>query len=159
MKKVFEHNGYHGSAEISMEDGCLFGEILFINDLVLYQADTVENLEHEFRLAVDDYIKTCKEVGKEPDKPFKGSFNVRVSSDLHRKASVNAVKEDITLNELVGKALEYYLDKPDRANNITHNDHHHHYSSSGLPPGIFDTTFGNIEEGQQWQISPSILSH
>jgi len=111
MSKIFEHNGYLGSAEVSVEDRCLYGKILFINDVVTYEADTFEKLEIEFIAAVKDYIETCKEIGKEPQKSFKGSFNVRIREELHRKAALEAVKEDISLNEFISKAIEAYIHK------------------------------------------------
>ena len=56
-------------------------------DLVLYRIECadIQNVEKEFHEAVDDYLEFCKEVGKEPDKEYKGSFNVRISLELHKK--------------------------------------------------------------------------
>ena len=59
--------------------------------------------------AVDDYLDTCKAVGKEPQRPFRGAFNVRVPRPLHRSAAVRAVVEQTSLNEVVVRALEAYL--------------------------------------------------
>ena len=80
--KYFEYNGYLGSCKVSIEDNCLHGKIEFISDLVNYEAQTTEELRKEFELAVDDYLTHCKEVGKSPDKTFKGSFNVRIGYEL-----------------------------------------------------------------------------
>jgi len=71
MKQTLEHAGYCGSAEISVEDGCLFGKILFINDLIMYSADSFPELKKEFQAAVEDYLETCQQVGKEAERPFK----------------------------------------------------------------------------------------
>ena len=49
---------------------------------------------------------TCKEMKREPQKPFKGSFNVRIPPALHRKAAKKATLMGISLNQLVQKALE-----------------------------------------------------
>ena len=68
MKTTFEYHGYYGSAEPSIEDNCLYGKILRINDLVLYEADTMTELHKAFTAAVDDYIETCRTIGKEPQK-------------------------------------------------------------------------------------------
>ena len=65
MNDTFEHNGYTGSVETSVNDQCLHGKILFITDLITYEAGTVAELEAEFIAAVDDYIETCKVIGKE----------------------------------------------------------------------------------------------
>jgi len=69
--KYFEYKGYLGSCKVSIEDKCLHGKIEFINDLVNYEAQTTEELNEEFELAVDDYLMHCQEVGKSPDKTFK----------------------------------------------------------------------------------------
>lgn len=103
--KHFEYNGYVGSIEFSIEDNVLYGKILGIKDLVNYEADTLANLKKEFELAVDDYLETCNEIGKEPEKPFKGSFNVRTGRELHKKAVTTAKERGIKLNELVKIAL------------------------------------------------------
>lgn len=75
--KSLKHKGYVGSSNISLEDNCLYGKIEFINDLVTYEGQTPEELKAAFIEAVDDYIETCKELEQAPEKPFKGSFNVR----------------------------------------------------------------------------------
>jgi predicted HicB family RNase H-like nuclease len=48
----------------------------------------------------------CTEKGKEPEKPFKGSFNMRISTDLHRKAALTASARGISLNMLVENAIK-----------------------------------------------------
>jgi predicted HicB family RNase H-like nuclease len=97
----FNHKGYQGSVKVSVEDNCLHGKIEFISDLVNYEAETVEQLEKEFKLAVDSYLETCKEVGMEPKKPFKGSFNVRIGQELHEKAAKRAGEIGKTLNDYI----------------------------------------------------------
>ena len=99
--KYFEYKGYLGSCKVSIEDNCLHGKIEFISDLVNYEAQTTEELRKEFELAVDDYLEHCKEVGKAPDKTFKGSFNVRIGCELHQKATKKAENMGKTLNEYI----------------------------------------------------------
>ncbi|MFZ2449427.1 MAG: type II toxin-antitoxin system HicB family antitoxin [Methylovulum miyakonense] len=97
----FNYKGYQGSVKVSVEDHCLHGKIEFIGDLVNYEADTVSELEKEFRLAVDSYLETCKATGMEPKKPFKGSFNVRIGQELHEKAAKRASDIGKSLNEYI----------------------------------------------------------
>jgi predicted HicB family RNase H-like nuclease len=104
-----KYKDYLGSAEVSQKDACLHGKILFIQDLVTYEATTVPELEQSFQDAVDDYLETCKEVGKEPDRPFTGTFQIRISPDAHRQAAMEAKLLDQSLNEWVGKAIELRL--------------------------------------------------
>ena len=108
-ESIFKYKGYSGSVECNLDDKCLFGKILFIDDLVLYEGNTVEELEVSFKEAVDDYLKTCKEIGKEPQKAYSGSFNVRVKPEVHRTLVEKALGKGISLNELVKDAFEYYI--------------------------------------------------
>ncbi len=110
MKEMFEYKGYYGSVRYNAEDEILYGKIEFIRDLVDYQGADVQELKKAFEDSVDDYISTCKELDKEPDKPFKGSFNVRVGEELHRKAHYLAIERGISLNEVTSKALDAYVE-------------------------------------------------
>lgn len=67
---------------------------------------SVADLKKAFHEAVEDYLETCAELGKDPEKTYKGSFNVRISPELHRKAANLASLRKITLNELVKKAID-----------------------------------------------------
>lgn len=108
-KELLEYNGYSGSVEISIKDGCAHGKILFINDLVTYESDSIPQLKCEFEDAVDDYLETCKEVGKDPDKSLTGSFNARIGGDLHKKAVLRAIHDDVSLNKVLICSMEMYL--------------------------------------------------
>ncbi|HWX02139.1 type II toxin-antitoxin system HicB family antitoxin [Collimonas sp.] len=99
--KILSHKNYSGSIEVSLEDGCLHGEIMFINDLVSYESETVGGLQAAFEKAVDVYLDKCRREGLEPDKPCSGTFNVRLSPELHRNASVAAARKGQSLNDFV----------------------------------------------------------
>lgn len=87
-------------------DEVFFGKIEGINDLVTFEGENVKDLKKAFEEAVDDYIELCKEVGKEPMKSFKGSFNIRISPELHVKAFEKALIEGKSLNQFVQQAIE-----------------------------------------------------
>lgn len=97
----FEYKGYLGSVKVSVADKCMHGKIEFINDLVNYEAETVEELKKEFEASVERYLEHCKLVGKEPNKPFKGTFNIRIGHELHEKSAKRA--------EEIGKSLNDYI--------------------------------------------------
>ena len=105
MSNILEYNGYYGSCDVSFEDGVIFGKLLHINDLVTFEADNPHDLEIAFKESVDDYLDFCKQNGKNPDKPFRGSFNVRISPENHRNAAIQAAKQNMTLNQFVEKAI------------------------------------------------------
>ncbi len=106
---ILEYKNYEGTAELDMNRNICRGKILFINDLVTYEASSPEKLQGEFEAAVDDYIETCKMVGKEPQKPLKGQFNVRISPELHRAAALLATAAEGSLNDVVVQALTAFL--------------------------------------------------
>jgi predicted HicB family RNase H-like nuclease len=80
-----------------------------IDDLVTFEANMVEDLEQNFQDSVDEYVKTCQKLGREMQKVYKGFFNVRISPKLHKLAYQRALKNNISLNALVGKSLEKYI--------------------------------------------------
>lgn len=110
MKNYLEFRGYQGTVEYSAEDNCLFGQIIGINDLVNYEALEVSELKKAFEEAVTDYLETCTELGKEPEKIFKGVFNVRTSKQVHKKLALLAARKNMKLNELATKAFTYLVD-------------------------------------------------
>lgn len=106
---VLKYKGYEGTAELCMSRGVCRGKLLFIKDLVTYESDTPAQLQPEFEAAVDDYLDTCAALNREPAKPFRGLFNVRISPELHRSAALRAAEEGIALNDVVVKALDAFL--------------------------------------------------
>jgi predicted HicB family RNase H-like nuclease len=106
MNDILQYKGYFADIHFSAEDEVFFGQLIGISDLVNFEADTVKGLKKAFKEAVDDYLATCKELKKEPDKTYKGSFNVRISSDLHKKAAIFAAINKMTLNDFVRHAID-----------------------------------------------------
>ena len=106
MKDVLTYKDFIGSVHFSAEDEVFFGKIEGINDLITFEGTTVSELQQVFHEAVEDYIELCQEVGKRPFRSYKGSFNVRISPELHKKAVRKATLQGISLNQFVQKALE-----------------------------------------------------
>jgi predicted HicB family RNase H-like nuclease len=106
MSNKIEYNGYIGTVEYSQEDKCFFGKLEMINDLVTFEAESASDLENNFKNSVDEYLKTCEELGREPQKAFKGVFNVRTGSELHLTAVRNAHKMGVSLNSYIKNLIE-----------------------------------------------------
>ena len=106
---ILEYKGYHTKVEFDSENFILTGKIEGINDLVNFECEDINEVEHEFHAAVDDYLEFCKEVGKEPDKEYKGTFNVRIDPALHKQLSNMAMKNGDTLNASVEKSIREYV--------------------------------------------------
>jgi len=117
MNDIIKHKDYSATVHFSTEDEVFYGNILGINDLVTFEGQSVRDLKKAFKDAIEDYIQTCKELNKTPEKTFKGSFNVRVSPHLHREASFVALqKKNVTLNEFVKGAISYAIKHTDIVN-------------------------------------------
>ena len=106
MANTIEYNGYIGSIEYSPEDKCFFGKLEMIDDIVTFEAHTAQELEENFHNAVDEYIATCKTLGREPQKVYKGVFNVRIDPKLHKKVYKEAMKAGMSLNAFVQQVLK-----------------------------------------------------
>lgn len=111
MKNLLKYKEYYGTAEFSPDDEVFFGKIAFIRSLINYQADNAKELKQAFQDAVDDYLETCKERGIEPEKPFKGSFNVRIGEELHSEAAIYAEVMGESLNKFVFESVKERVDK------------------------------------------------
>lgn len=109
MNNTIEYKGYVGSVEFSEEDCLFYGKVQGIRALISYEGENAADLISDFHGAVDDYLAICLEEGKEPEKAFKGSFNVRVSPELHRTAAIYAIGHQMSLNSLVDQSLAKYL--------------------------------------------------
>lgn len=105
MKNTMEYKGYVGSVEFSEEDCLFFGKVLGIRSLISYEGADAKQLVKDFHDAVDLYLETCIETGNVPEKAYKGSFNVRISPELHKQAAIYALSQQISLNALVERAV------------------------------------------------------
>lgn len=97
MSNTMEYKNYVGSVEFSESDGVFFGKVMGIRAMISYEGTTAKELVEDFHGAVDDYLELCEEEGKEPERAYKGSFNVRVSPELHKQAVIYASSRQMSL--------------------------------------------------------------
>jgi len=109
MSNLLEYKGYCGTVEYSAADDVLFGKVLGIKGLISYEGESVQSLKVDFEGAIDDYLETCAAEGVEPQKPYKGNFNVRISPELHRSLAIYSVTHGQTLNSTVEEAIKRYV--------------------------------------------------
>lgn len=114
---IMKYKQFEGTADVDMDRAVCHGKILFIDDLVTYEAPTPDELRRAFQEAVDDYLDTCAELGRDPQVPLKGVFNVRVHPSLHRAAVLRSVTDNVSLNEIVVRALDAYVNTSSVVNN------------------------------------------
>ena len=103
-----EYKGYIGKVEFDDEAGVFHGEVINLRDVITFQGETVEELRQAFRESVDDYLAFCAERNEEPEKPYSGTFTVRISPELHRDIALRARMAGKSLNgwviDLLGQA-------------------------------------------------------
>ncbi len=112
MNDILQFKGYYAEVHFSADDDVFYGKLLGISDLVSFEGSSVTDLKKAFHEAVEDYLITCEELGKDPEKIYKGSFNVRIPPELHRKAANYASIRKMTLNDLVKQAIDGVVSKP-----------------------------------------------
>lgn len=141
------HKGYTGTIEASIEDGCLHGQILFITDIITYEGNTVEEIQTSFKEAVDHYLRYCKETGKPANKPYSGTFNVRVGQELHRKAAEISYHQGITLNEFVAQSIKTAIAQ----NGIIKLEHTHHHNITITDNQTSATVVATTDKPLAWE--------
>ena len=109
MSDMLDYKGYSGTVEYSKADNVLYGKVLGIKGYISYEGDSLQALIEDFKNVVDDYLEECAEDGVEPQKPYKGSFNVRISPELHRTIALYSASRGQTLNSTVEEALKRYV--------------------------------------------------
>ena len=105
MNNLMEYKGYIGSVEFSEADGILFGKVQGIRSRISYEGKDVKELVRDFHGAVDEYLAMCEEEGSTPETAYKGSLNVRLGADLHRRAAIYAITHQQSLNSFIEDAV------------------------------------------------------
>ena len=120
MNDILQYKGYYAEIHFSAEDEVFYGKLIGINDLVNFEADSVKGLKKAIKKAVEDYLETCQNLNKAPDKTYKGSFNVRIPSELHKEAALFAAIKKITLNDFVRYAIDFTISKEKNSHVTSH---------------------------------------
>ena len=100
------YKGYQGKFEYDQDADIFHGEVLHLNDVVTFQGRSIDELKKALADSVEDYLQLCKEVGKEPEKPFSGKFNIRISPELHQKIAKKAAEAGVSLNSWIIRYFE-----------------------------------------------------
>lgn len=103
---TLKYKGYSGTVEYSEEDNCLFGKIIGISkNIVTYEGKTVEELKADFEAGVDIYLESCIERGIKPQKPYSGSLNIRIPSEVHSQLALKAQMTGRSINAIIKDLL------------------------------------------------------
>lgn len=99
-KNVLEYEGHRARADFDGDDDCSVGHIVGINDIVGFHGSTVDEMKAAFKEAVDDYLDTCRRVGKSPERTYSAAMMFRVSPETHASSAQLADLRGLSLNQL-----------------------------------------------------------
>lgn len=104
---VLTYKGYQGAVEY--EDRSLIIQLLHIDDFISTSVKNSDEVETAFHDLVDDYLTSCAKAGRPPNKPYKGSLNIRMEPELHRQVAYAATAGGTSLNSWIVSALREKL--------------------------------------------------
>lgn len=109
MSQLLKYKGYEGSVEYSLKDQVLYGKVLGIKSLLSYEGQTIAELEEDFRGVIDEYLEMCKAHHQDPEPSYSGTFNVRITPELHHQLAIKAAAQHQSLNATTAQAIRNYV--------------------------------------------------
>jgi predicted HicB family RNase H-like nuclease len=106
-----KYKGYKASIAYDEEDKIFVGEVIGVSDSLNFHGYSIDELESSFHDCIENYLEICKKIGKNPQKEYSGSFNVRTSPAIHALATEYAAENGYSLNQVVSMAMESFLGK------------------------------------------------
>jgi predicted HicB family RNase H-like nuclease len=103
--KAMSYKGYLARIEFDARDRVFVGRVLGVKDIIGFHGSSVDEIEREFRTAIDHYLAVCTKRGEKPDKPYSGKLMLRVPPDVHAAAAAAAEASGNSLNQWAAKAL------------------------------------------------------
>ena len=103
---TLKYKDYSGTVEYSEKDNCLFGKVIGMNkNIISYEGKTVEELKADFETGIDLYLESCQERSVKPQKPYSGSLNIRIPSELHSQLALKAQMTGRSINAIIKDLL------------------------------------------------------
>ena len=103
---ILSYKGYQGRFEYDPDADIFHGDVLHINDVVTFQGRSIDELKTALAESVEVYLEYCEKKGRSPEKPFSGTFNVRLTPEIHQRIAMQAAEAGVSLNKWVAKILE-----------------------------------------------------
>jgi predicted HicB family RNase H-like nuclease len=102
-----KHKDYVAEIELDEETNSLFGIVINTKATLHFTGKSVDELRQEFANTIASYEEWCRERGKEPERPYSGSFTLRMPPDLHRRVAEAAARSGKSLNGFIEETLEH----------------------------------------------------
>ena len=105
-----EYKGYYGNIEYSKDEKYFYGKVLgMTKDSITYEGDTIDELENDFKNAIESYLEGCKELGIRPRKGYNGVLNIRIPSEIHSRIALYAENHGTSINAFIRTSIEKHL--------------------------------------------------
>ncbi len=104
MNNLVSYKGFTAKVEFAADDNVFVGRLIGIDDIVMFEAETVDELKKAFEESVDFHIEVCEKTGKKPKKNYSGKLLFRLPSKLHAQIAETAAKRGKSINEF-GKEI------------------------------------------------------
>ncbi len=93
-RMVMKCKGYRAKIEFDDEYEMFYGEALGIRDVLSFHGSSVEELKSKFESTILDYLELCSEIGKKPENPYGGAFQVRPSEKIHTELPLKLMEKE-----------------------------------------------------------------
>ena len=103
---TMNHRGYTAKIEFDERDNIFVGRVLGLRTMISFHGETVAELRAAFEIAIDEFLRDCKEQGVRPEKPASGKLMLRVPPEVHSAALVAARAAGKSLNQWACEILE-----------------------------------------------------
>jgi predicted HicB family RNase H-like nuclease len=107
-----KYKGYHGQVTYDEEAKLFHGEVVGLRDVITFQGTSVDELEQAFKDSVNEYLDFCKELGRDPEKPFSGKLMLRLPPEIHERAAYEARNSGVSLNAWLKHGIQHLLTSP-----------------------------------------------
>ncbi len=103
---TMNHKGYTARIEFDERDNIFVGRVLGLRTMISFHGDTVAELRSDFEIAVEEFLRDCKEQGVRPEKPASGKLMLRVPPEIHGAALVAAQAAGKSLNQWATEVIQ-----------------------------------------------------
>jgi predicted HicB family RNase H-like nuclease len=106
MATIIQYDKYIAAIEYDPDIDLFFGSVINLSSPLTFYGKSTEELKREFEKSVQTYLEICRERNLQPEKPFSGRFNIRMTPDQHRRYTHRAATEGKSLNTWAIEAME-----------------------------------------------------
>jgi len=100
------YKGYTAQISYDARDEIFVGRVLGLRTILSFHGEKVSELRTNFRTAVDEFVRDCKEQGVRPEKPASGKLMLRVPPEVHGAALAAARAAGKSLNQWATEVLQ-----------------------------------------------------